>query len=641
MQIDTSSIADRVNQLRPNITTRSQMFTQAAINNPNKSQTDALEDSAAKRRAHFAAHANKSTVAFEQQSGVGPFESEPGNPINSLFADWGKSDSNYDLNSDGTVNTQDLLLLLEKLATPENHGDRSIDPEPPNITPVNSDISDSQTDKPNNRIDALLADWGKADSNYDFNADGTVNTKDLLMLLEMLAANEGPVDPTVITNPDTSVSQSDKPDNRIDALMADWGKADSKYDFNADGTVNTKDLLMLLEKLAAKENAADPTVVTNPDTTVSQTDKPENRIDALLADWGKADSNYDFNADGTVNTQDLLMLLEMLAANEGPVDPTVVTLDTSDSQTDKPDNRIDALMADWGKADSNYDFNNDGTVNTQDLLLLLEKLAAKENAADPTIITNPDTTVSQTDKPDNRIDALMADWGKADSFYDFNNDGTVSTEDLLMLFEKLSQSNGMPGDVTPIADQLFSAPADTFLKPVNSADEDANSKIQRIARGLTEKLFRLTDQDQDGKIGAKEAGHARTIFDKLDLNGDSQIDKLELANMIQDMLMGKLDFADSANLNKFIHESMRPLADQGNQFTSQPAHRDSHTSVSAYQRVSTDQAANQLSQRMANNGEAELRKFLATSDFTNVQKRSILSELHNLNMGNLGVNVVG
>jgi len=580
MQIDTSSIADRVNQLRPNITTRSQTFTQAAItNNPTKSQTDALEDTAAKRRAHFAAQANKSTVASEQQSGVGPFESEPGNPINSLFADWGKSDSNYDLNSDGTVNTQDLLLLLEKLATPENIGDRSIDPETPNITPVNSDTSDSQTDKPDNRIDALLADWGKADSNYDFNADGTVNTKDLLMLLEKLAANEGTADPTVITNPDTSVSQSDKPDNRIDALFADWGKADSNYDFNADGTVNTQDLLMLLEKLAAKENAADPTVITNPDTSVSQSDKPDNRIDALFADWGKADSNYDFNDDGTVNTQDLLMLLE--------------------------------------------------------------KLGAKENAADPTIITNPDTTVSQTDKPDNRIDALMADWGKADSIYDFNADGTVSTEDLLMLFEKLSQSNGMPGDETPITDQLFSTPADTILKPGNSADEDANSKIQRIARGLSEKLFRLTDQDQDGKIGAKEAGHARTIFDKLDLNGDSQIDKLELANMIQDMLMGKLDFADSANLNKFIFEAMRPLADQGNQFTSQPAHRDSQASVSAYQRVSTDQAANQLSQRMANNGEAELRKFLATSDFTNAQKRSILSELHNLNMGSLGVNVVG
>jgi len=580
MQIDTSSIADRVNQLRPNITTRSQTFTQAAItNNPTKSQTDALEDTAAKRRAHFAAQANKSTAASEQQSGVGPFESEPGNPINSLFADWGKSDSNYDLNSDGTVNTQDLLLLLEKLATPENHGDRSIDPETPNITPVNSDISDSQTDKPNNRIDALLADWGKADSNYDF---------------------------------------------------------------NADGTVNTKDLLMLLEKLSAKENAADPTVITNPDTSVSQSDKPDNRIDALLADWGKADSKYDFNADGTVNTQDLLMLLEKLSANEGPVDPTVVTNPgTSDSQTDKPDNRIDALLADWGKADSNYDFNADGTVNTKDLLMLLEKLAAKENAADPTVITNPDTTVSQTDKPDNRIDALMADWGKADSFYDFNADGTVNTEDLLMLFEKLSQSNGMPGDEIPIAEQLFSTPADSILKPGNSADQDANSKIQRIARGLSEKLFRLTDQDQDGKIGAKEAGHARTIFDKLDLNGDSQIDKLELANMIQDMLMGKLDFADSANLNKFIFEAMRPLADQGNQFTSQPAHRDSHASVSAYQRVSTDQAANQLSQRMSNNGEAELRKFLATSDFTNAQKRSILSELHNLNMGNLGVNVVG
>ena len=112
--------------------------------------------------------------------------------------------------------------------------------------------------------------------------------------------------------------------------------------------------------------------------------------------------------------------------------------------------------------------------------------------------------------------------------------------------------------------------------------------------------------------------------------------------MIQDQLMGRLSKDSSANLNKFISENMQLFADQSDKFTSQSGRSNSFTSVNrAYQRVSTDQAANQLSQRMAYNGEAELRKFLANSDFTNTQKKSILSELHKLNMGNLGVNVVG
>ena len=128
MNIDTSSIADRINQLRPNITARSQSLNQAAINkDQTKSRTDASEDIAAKRRLQFAPPAKPpittvsnlgeqaskiSLTASDQNSSVGKFESEPGNPINSLLADWGKTDSNYDLNSDGTVNTADLLILF-------------------------------------------------------------------------------------------------------------------------------------------------------------------------------------------------------------------------------------------------------------------------------------------------------------------------------------------------------------------------------------------------------------------------------------------------------------------------------------------------------------------------------------------------
>ena len=326
MHIDTSSIADRINQLRPNITARSQSFNQGAINNDQiKSRTDASEDIAAKRRLQFAPPAQApitiasnlgkqvsivSTPASDQKSSVGKYESEPGNPINSLLADWGKTDSNYDLNSDGTVNTQDLLMLLNKLSNSANSDDRPTALGKSDNTPVHPITSDSPSGKPTNRIDALLADWGKADSNYDFNADGTVNTQDLLMLFEKLAASDNSSDPALVNNnPDITASQPDKPDNRIDALMADWGKTDSNYDLNADGTVNTKDLLMLLAKLSASQSSDNPTLKTNPDSNISEPDKPYTGIDELMADWGKSDSKFDLNADGTVNTKDLLMLL--------------------------------------------------------------------------------------------------------------------------------------------------------------------------------------------------------------------------------------------------------------------------------------------------------------------------------------------
>ena len=105
--------------------------------------------------------------------------------------------------------------------------------------------------------------------------------------------------------------------------------------------------------------------------------------------------------------------------------------------------------------------------------------------------------------------------------------------------------------------------------------------------------------------------------------------------------MGNINQDSSANLSKFVTETMQMFSKssgQGNQLN----RNELHTSVNrAYHRVSTDQTASQLSQRLANNGQAELRKFLATSDITNAQKRSILSELHHLNMGNFGVNLVG
>jgi Ca2+-binding EF-hand superfamily protein len=238
----------------------------------------------------------------------GPGTGEGGaSPLEALFADWGKQDSPWDLNGDGTVNIQDMLELLGRMDGPPND-----DPPPAGKPdPTVEAVPESQTDDaPDNRspLEKLLADWGKADSPWDLNGDGTVNIKDLLQLL---AGMNGPP----------------SPDDRsfLEKLYADWGKQDSPWDLNGDGTVNIKDLLELLARMGTPPND-DPPAADKPDPTVEAI--PENRTDdapdtrspleKLFADWGKEGSPWDLNGDGTVNIKDMLKLLAGMAAGTEP-----------------------------------------------------------------------------------------------------------------------------------------------------------------------------------------------------------------------------------------------------------------------------------------------------------------------------------
>lgn len=513
MHIDTSSIADRINHLRPSASVRPEPFDQAAIKIEQvTSRTDASEDVATKRKSHLAMLvSHRSTVLRDhqrqepkpltrepaQQPGLRAVQDQPENPINALLADWGKSDSNYDLNNDGTVNTEDLLLLLAKLSAPDKPVEDA--PELPKTqsepipTPVVPEPSTDLTPKPVANL-----------------------------------ATPTPVDP----EPPTDLT---------------------------------------------------PKPVANPPTTDSTLKKPENRIDALLADWGKSDSPYDLNKDGTVSTQDLLMLLNKIA------DATSQTVDKDDT--------------------------------------IVPVASSSDGPLPPDV--NAGKIVSEA-PINNPIQSLLNDWGKADSPYDYNGDGTVTTADLLMLLSKLSQSDESAGDEVPKIEQSLSSLPNKQRIADFSTIEDAKPMIQQIAKGLAERL--LNRHEHDGNISIKEAGEAKTIFRSIDTNGDTQIDKLELTNKIQNMLMERLTQYSPANLNKFISETMQL-------FTSRS---ETHTSINrAYQRVDTDQAANQLAQRLANTGEVELRGFLNNTDFSTSEKKSILSQLHNLNLGTLGVNVVG
>jgi Ca2+-binding EF-hand superfamily protein len=229
-------------------------------------------------------------------------------PIEQLLADWGKTDSAWDLNGDGTVNIRDFLQLLAQAAG-------GADDAPPITTDlqakaetITEGIGDAdEPADPKTPVEQLLADWGKADSAWDLNGDGTVNIRDFLQLL---AQNGGGTDEPA--DPKTSIEQ----------LLADWGKADSAWDLNGDGTVNIRDFLQLLARTGGGGADDAPPITTHlqekaetiPESLgdTGEPADPKTPIQQLLADWGKNDSRWDINGDGTVNIRDFLQMLSKM-----------------------------------------------------------------------------------------------------------------------------------------------------------------------------------------------------------------------------------------------------------------------------------------------------------------------------------------
>jgi len=215
-------------------------------------------------------------------------------PLDALFADWGKKDSEWDLDGDGTVGIKDMLQLLKEMSQDEVH--KETDP-----------------------LKALLADWGKTDSPHDLNGDGTVGIQDMLLLLAKLA-NDPVADPDGLHDPgnrrpDDSAGELQSQADRLKALLADWGTSDSKYDLDGDGTVGIQDMLALL-KLMAQEVPQPNTGVETPGTPPEPGAPGPTVLEQLIADWGKKDSRFDLDGDGTVGIRDMLMLLAQMAKRQ-------------------------------------------------------------------------------------------------------------------------------------------------------------------------------------------------------------------------------------------------------------------------------------------------------------------------------------
>lgn len=201
--------------------------------------------------------------------------------LKGLLGAWGQTNSPYDLNGDGTVGMSDLLIMIQ------NGGSMPM-PEGAQPEPLT--------------LEGLLAAWGTDNPTFDLNGDGTVDTSDLLLMMAKLGENVPP------TEPETPADQL-----TLKGLMAAWGQSNSPYDLNGDGTVDTSDLLLLMQNGGSMPmpEGAEPEPLT---------------LTGLLGAWGTDNSTFDLNGDGVVDVSDLLMLLSQ-TGDQSAVDnpPTLMT----------------------------------------------------------------------------------------------------------------------------------------------------------------------------------------------------------------------------------------------------------------------------------------------------------------------------
>jgi len=251
--------------------------------------------------------------------------------LEQLQADWGKADSPWDLNGDGTVDIRDVLRLLAKISGGTRDAVEVPEQVGPNVTPVPQDVTEAGHEGAEGKtpIEQLLADWGKSDSAWDLNGDGTVNIRDFLQLLAQAVggADEPPPITTHLQEKAETITESlgdadEPPDPKtpIEQLLADWGKTDSAWDLNGDGTVNIQDFLQLLAQNGGGADEAPPIAPHLQDKAEAIPESlgdtgepaPKTPIEQLLADWGKNDSRWDVNGDGTVNIRDFLQMLSKM-----------------------------------------------------------------------------------------------------------------------------------------------------------------------------------------------------------------------------------------------------------------------------------------------------------------------------------------
>lgn len=196
----------------------------------------------------------------------------------------------------------------------------------------------------------------------------------------------------------------------VEGLMARWGSADTAYDLDKSGSVDMKDLVMLLSDTPGTQQAppadgsqktapVEPTEILNtlgttaaPAGEAAETPtSPELTMDGLMKAWGTSDPAFDLDGDGTVGMNDLVAMLAQAGVQSplGAGTTPDADADGGDAGEPAPQLTVDGFAAAWGSDDPMYDLDGDGTVGMNDLLAHLATVAP---ATDGDVATPPTTT---------------------------------------------------------------------------------------------------------------------------------------------------------------------------------------------------------------------------------------------------------
>ncbi len=136
-----------------------------------------------------------------------PAQDDTSDLVTLLQAEWGKSGSKFDINSDGTVDGADLGLLLGGA-------------QPKDDVPVTALTADD-----------ILKSWGSNDAAADLNADGVVDGADLGLAL----AADAPAPEAVPAEPPVAEAAASVPDRIANAVL-------STRDHDGDGLLSAAEL---------------------------------------------------------------------------------------------------------------------------------------------------------------------------------------------------------------------------------------------------------------------------------------------------------------------------------------------------------------------------------------------------------------
>jgi hypothetical protein len=264
--------------------------------------------------------------------------------------------------------------------------------------------------------------------------------------------------PGVVDAGPPAINRQFGPDD-MQGLLEHWGQANSRYDLNADGTVDVDDLIaMIANWQAAPDNppSTDPVMPSGDSTPVLSPAKIEPAT-------GERTPSVD------------------VVATSSPDSPVADTASEPITEPAPAPDPLDKLVGAWGQPATEYDFDGNGVIDADDLIHMIlnwgsptpPAATAASAAVPPTnIATDALTTeAASIDKPARHrtADDVAADRADKPRLHDRDRHGRALsphalakvTESLVDRLMSAGFTDRPPADLRDIVDSLKLTPGDT------------------------------------------------------------------------------------------------------------------------------------------------------------------------------------